>query len=246
MRTRPSDVRPDDADLLQELSDLAEEEAFEKLDERPSHFRTLDELLIPRPDQLAADDLFLHFLGGDFDTLMAYTQSWSRPGAAVRLQDRGFVEWTQLAKAGLALRGAEVPTEALVSVYTLAELNSVLRPTKPFRRKKDVLAAVPSAILLEKLPDISKCFFLKPIPPEVEIAEEAFSWISTHARLTLDTVRTYEAVSESLQQGSVEDSWYSIYGDCCEASRKASERDMSAKPPKRLPPYHIGCDARLG
>jgi hypothetical protein len=238
------ELRDSDPDLLQELISTAEDDLLHEMDERPSGWRTFEELSISRPRDLQEDDLFLSYVKNDYDILIAYSQCRGRPRKAVRLHDRGFVEWTRLVEAGLALRGSDVPLESLIEVFSIVQLNEILKPTKPIRRKKDALALFTPQIV-HKLPDISKIFYLKPVPAEVESSERAFSWASTHAKLILDTVRTYEAVVLALQRINGEYSYFHVYGECCKESRKAQEREPTERLPKRLPPFHIGCEARL-
>lgn len=239
-----AELHKSDPDLYKEILEDAEQEAFENLEENPCFWRTLDELLIPRPKNLSDDDMFLAYINNSIEVLSAFNLTWVKPGTAVRLTDHGFVEWTKLVNAGLALRGADTPTDALVNLYKLAELNAVLQLPKPFRKKADAKVAITSDLIL-KLPDISKVFYLKPMPKNIEAAEEAFGWGLTHAKLVLDTVRTFEAVQMAIADSRGDEAQFQIYGECCKKSVAASGRNPTTRLPPKLPPFHISCDARL-
>ena len=243
VRQSAPDLEDSDPDLYREIFEEARDEAFAELEEKPSSWRSLDELATPRPHKLSDDDAFLDYVGHDIEVLRAFDQTWVRAGAATRLHDRGFVEWTKLVDAGLALRGADIPSEALVKVFKLSELNEAIRPPKPIRRKAEAEAQLTKQAIAN-LPNIGRVFYLKSMPPEVEAAEEAFGWSLTHAKLLLDTVRTFESVAKTLESAEGEGEYW-IHGECCKASINAGGREPSRRLPARLPPFHISCEARL-
>jgi hypothetical protein len=166
---------------------------------------------------------------------------------ARRVRDDESIEpWVALVATGLAVRGADIPAENLVTAYTLAELNSALTPEKPIRRKA---AAVPliTGDAASRLPDIRRTFLVKPMDAETVRALEGFEWTRTQAALLLETVATAERSQEAALKAppGTRGAHWSIYGDCCEKARRLQERDgESNRRPSQLPPYHIGCEAR--
>jgi hypothetical protein len=236
-------LRTSDPDLYNEMLEVAQHEAFDSLDEKPTDWRTLEELSVSRPIDLADDDRFLEYISYDMNVLNALIQTWVQPGSAVRLGERGFVEWTRLVEAGLALRGKSIPAEVIVKHYKLGELNHVIQPARPFRRKAEAQASL-APDMIDRLPEINRLFYLKPMPDQVAAAQKVFAWSLTHAKLIVDTVRTFEQVNETIaSSGACE--FFQITGDCCQASKRASDRDAKSGVPKHLPPFHVSCAARL-
>jgi hypothetical protein len=156
--SKRANLEASDPDLFDEMFKDAQEEVFDKLDEKPTSWRTLDELLVPKPEHL--NDLFLDYVKHDVDMLNTLSETWVRPGTAIRLRDHGLIEWTRLVDAGLALRGEGIPLELLADLYFLAELNEALNPPKPFRRKA-AARLVMTQELAVKLPDLKQTILLE-------------------------------------------------------------------------------------
>lgn len=241
-------LRAEDPDLLQDLLETAEEEALEALDGRPSMWRTLDELRVSRPTTLEADDALLAKVKHDARLLWVYSGFASDQAKARRVRDEESIEpWVALVDSGLATRGADIPAENLVTAFTLAELNDALKPDKPIRRKA---AAVPQLTgpALAALPGIRRTFLVKPLDADTTRAIEGFEWVRTQAALLVETVASAEFSQIAMlkaPQGTRGAHW-SVFGECCSRARKLQDQDdVSGRRPRQLPPYHIGCEARV-
>lgn len=235
----------DDPDLLSDLLERARNAAFDEVTELHGlDGRARRELNVRRPRDLTTDDALLGRLNdAALMGVYAYAADWA--GEAVRIDEGGDLdEWVKLAEAGLVLRGDAVPPEALAKVYTLEELNAALQPEKPIRRR------VAAALLLTpeaaaRLPDIRRVFYV--ITPEPGTAEAlaAFAWAMAHARLLVITADTAERTATAIREGRAAGAeMFSISGDCCKDSESMERKPMHVLPAS-LPPYHIGCRARV-
>lgn len=239
-------LRIEDPELLKDLLEEAEDEAYEKIDGRPSQWRELDELRTPRPVSLEADDSILARVNHDPRLLWVYSSCASDQAKARRIGDGESIEpWVALVDAGLAVRGGEIPPENLVTAYTLAQLNQALRPEKPLRRKA---AAIPliTATRAAALPGLSRVFLIKPLDAETAHALGGFEWVRTQAALLLETVICAERAQLANLRASpgTRGANWSFYGDCCERARRLQSSDNNTgRRPSQLPPYHIGCEA---
>lgn len=242
------ELRTNDPELLNDLLEEREQEAYEELDGRPSHWRDLSELRVPRPSALEGDDALLAKVNHDPNLLWVYSGFAGDQARARRVPDGESIEpWVALVETGLAMRGADIPAENLVTAFTLAELNAALRPEKPIRRKaaaRDLLTG--EAVNL--LPDIRRVFLLKPMDAEARRALEGFEWVRTQAALLVETVASAEQSQVAMLTAPVgtRGAHWSVYGECCARARALQERsDDSGRRPRQLPPFHIGCEARV-
>ena len=235
----------DDPDLLSDLLERARNAAFDEVAElRGLDWYARRELNIRRPRDLTTDDALLGRLN-DSGLMGAYAYAADRAGEAVRI-DAGddLEEWVKLAEAGVVRRGDAVPPEALAKVYTLEELNAALQPETPIRRRvAAALLLTPEAVA--RLPDIGRVFYV--ITPEPGTAEAlaAFAWATAQARLLVITVDTAERAAKAILEGQAAGTqMFSIDGVCCKES-ESMEHEPMRRPPGSVPPYHIGCRARL-
>jgi hypothetical protein len=166
---------------------------------------------------------------------------------ARRVPDGESIEpWVALVETGLAIRGADIQAENLVTAFTLAELNAALKPEKPIRRKaaaRDLLTGA----AVNSLPDIRRVFLLNPMDAETSRALEGFEWVRTQAALLVETVASAERSQVAMLTAPVgtRGAHWSVYGECCARARKLQDKsDDSGRRPRQLPPYHIGCEAR--
>lgn len=232
-----------DPELAKDLLAQAEHDVYEELAERPSYWRTLDEIEIERPADLSADDAFLASVSHDPAKLRHFSNALGRTvRVAIVREGQGLPEWVELVNAGLAWRGTDIPPAALARVYKLADINAAAKLQKPVRRKADA-AAVLTPEVIARLPDISRAFLVKPVPEEIQRGVEQFGWAVCHANLFLETIRCAEHVKMALERTESEFDEWLIDGDCCKKARSAADRQPTRRRPKNLPPYHVGCSA---
>lgn len=240
------ELQTNDPELLQDLLEEREEEAYEEFDGRPSQWRSLDELRTPRPDTLECEDALLAKVNHDPKLLWVYSGYANDKAKPRRVPDAESIEsWVKLVETGLAVRGADIPAENLVAAFTLAELNDTLKLERPIRRKAAAASQLTPDVI-ERLPGIRRTFLLKPMDEVALRAIQAFEWVRTQAALLLETVASAERsqIANLAAPAGTRGAHWSIYGECCAKARRLQDRDSSSdRRPSELPPYHIGCEA---
>lgn len=232
-------------DVLNDLMFDAVDRAYEELSERPSYFRSLDELEVVRPEKLNSDDAFLELASHDPERIQQYFHIEGRAGKVVFVdEDQRLQEWIELVSSGLATRGPEISAAALVAAYKLADINAAVQAAKPIRRKADAVAFLTPEVVA-RLPNINRAFMYKPLDQKLAQGMRDFGWIYCHACLLLETLRCAEHVKVQLEHGIGKDDAWHIEGECCKPSRSASERESTRRLPAKLPPFHVGCQAKL-
>lgn len=174
-------------------------------------------------------------------------------------RDRSLFE--ELASLGLAIRGAEIPVEPLLSKLTLKEMGELVSDLNPpaFRRK---------AVAIEYLQNVSdirerlgkhvafrELFQLRPLPPEfasLDLTKVAGAWQYAEQVAHLLTATYWDAGWDSHNAERFADDGYDfIKGwtidnacECCPyCERQAQQKSRRAQRPKV--PLHIGCTCRV-
>lgn len=231
------------------------QEALDSLDVRP--FTGVEELFDSEPSDFTLDDRLLERFG--YEPLRLYFQYRERARKVMRIaaehyHRKGF-EW--LVQIGLARRGSDVPTEALLDGVTLKEMREMMSDvaTPSFARKAKAIeffAALPDAReRLGKVVSFREVFQLLPMPPEfvdLDLDRVAETWRYTRAVADL-VAHTYLMGAYSARNAASLSGNDDIVGgweilDAGETSCPSCRRAAAKKyPTGRQPqvPLHIGC-----
>ncbi|MBI2069118.1 MAG: hypothetical protein HYT79_00815 [Elusimicrobia bacterium] len=210
------------------------------------------------PEDAALDDQLIDKYG--YDNIQVYMRCatkldkvWVMPA-----EHRDRKEFEALAASGLALRGEQIPTDSILEVLSLKDLNRLAAPLSQseFKRKAKAIE------VLAKAPDLTKrlgeviafreLFKLQPLPPEfasIELTKVAKAWEYAGEIASL-IEHTYSMGKYSLAHisgfsdaSSFIRGWeLSAIGDdrtCSHCKRVAAKKFSKQNYPKT--PLHIGC-----
>jgi len=220
---------------------------------------TLEALFSGPPQNIQADDALAQLFDGNV-SLYAFVLQMVRysgdKAVSVPADAYGRKEWESLVAMGVARRGQDIPTEAILAGFRLKELNELLAGTrpKPYGR---IAAAVEAA---KALPDLEERLakqvayrelFQLVIPPSIDVATllHSFEHATAVARVVQSTfdagVKTLRVVIEAKADPGLYEGWR-IESDedpplaCAKAVCKATKRL-----PAKRPPFHAGCTCEL-
>jgi hypothetical protein len=224
----------------------------------PVHAEGIEDLLSGEPTNISIDDTLLRRFGGNATLYEFYLSTLGRAGKVqiVKAEASWRKSWEELVGMGLALRGKDIPRNALLETLKLADLNDLLRGTtpKPLTRKApaiDALIALPDldARLSDRI-SYREHFLIQP-PGDVDVKDlrNCFAYASALALLVQSTYfsarNTLRTVQEYQEDPSSYDGW-SVTNTDEPVPQCAVQycRDYKRKP-KSLPPFHIGCTCEL-
>ncbi|MEJ8816436.1 hypothetical protein [Lacibacter sp. H407] len=238
----------DKDDLLFEFRQAAIAEIFERAN------CDIEILFENEPTDISIDDELISEFG--FENLQTYL------GCADKLEKVRVVSsdnysrpiFEKLVELNLAIRGADISKEEVLSVLTLKELNLIAEnPSKEFKRKNQAIEYILS---LEKIDErigkyisLRELFKLKPLPEkysqiDIQKISAAWSYHEQEVRLLMDTFRNSYYAWRDLKN----DEYIKAYkiepldkDYPCPCAKDLSTKIFSKNNPPKMP-YHIGCN----
>lgn len=241
----------DRKDILIEIQD----EVIEGLLVRPARLDLAAALLLDEPADHSVDDALLAKF---MDNPRTYSALLSAIAVGTRVQAVGAGEYRrkiyeELHVKGFMRRGQEIPLEDILAGMTLKEMQAAAGGDAPkkFTRKIqgiEFLKSLPDIYQrLEKAISFRELFQVRPIEG-IDLDEVAKSYAFSNAtsevilntmRSSLDSLRLVDPDVKEYVKG-----WELSSDDCCPDCKKNHGRTWKNLP-KSLPPFHIGCEARI-
>lgn len=220
-----------------------EEVALILLDEEPADLTVDDALTARFKDNPQLYATALSILGSGTKVYVAPAGSYNRKGLE------------ELVALGFARRGADIPVDDMLGALTMAKMQEMAGTDAPkkFTRKAQAIE------FLRNLPDLrdrlAKVFAMRElfqaVPQEgldLEAIQGSLRYSQALSRVIWRTlysgVRHVEMVARASDSGLGDDGWVLSANDCCPQCMKDDGKQWKSLP-KRLPPFHIGCDCEL-
>ncbi len=241
----------DKQDLLAETQDGAVGE----LGSRPGNYETARILLLEEPRDLTVDDALLEKFKDNPQTYSSLLYAISA-GSKVRTVPAGDYSrktYEELHQNGFMRRGADIALEDMMASMTMKQMQEIagVDAPKKFTRKAhaiDFLKSLPDIRLrLEKAVSFREMFQLASIEGlNLDELAKAHAYSNEVARVILRTLRGSVSTQKDaeLSEDLQVDGWVLDSGDCCPDCRKLDGKTWK-RLPKKLPPFHIGCEARI-
>jgi len=241
----------DKQDMLAEFQDAAVNE----LAVRPGFVDSATTLLFEEPHDLTVDDALLaHFKDNPktYQSLLYAISAGSKVQAAPA-GDYRRKTFDELTEKGFMRRGQEIPLEDVLAGMTMKQMQEIAGADAPkkFTRKAqavEFLMSLPDVRQrLEKAISFRELFQLKPIEGiDLNELANAHAYSAEVARVILRTLRAglgTQRLVDSSKDWEV-DGWVLESEECCPSCRKNHGKTWK-RLPQKLPPYHIGCEARI-
>lgn len=241
----------DKKDLLIEI----QESAIAELDMRPSSIDAAKTLLLAEPLDLTIDDALLDRFKDNPQTYRTLLNAIS-VGTKVQIASAGSYlrkTFDELYEKGFMLRGREIAIEDILESMLMKQMQEIAGTDAPkkFTRKAhaiDFLKGLPDIRQrLEKVISFRELFQIKPIDGiNLDELAKTYEYSNQVGRVVLETLRT--SVDSRHQRGSRmdedADGWELFAENCC-PSCNAQHGKTWKRFPQKLPPFHIGCGARI-
>ncbi|MEW5770810.1 MAG: hypothetical protein AB1831_10675 [Pseudomonadota bacterium] len=246
-----------------EASDLDKEdllvdmrhEALSTLQVRPADLEATWTLLFDEPRDLSVDDDLLEKFKATPETyqLLLRVIDSGYKVQVVPMTDYRRKAFDELYAKGFMLRGKEIALEDILMSMTMKQMQEIAGQDAPkkFTRKAqavDFLKTLPDIWnRLEKTVAFRELFQIKPMT-EVDVDElaKAYAYAGAVARVVLRTLQTavkHERLKRSVLLNAMS-GWRLDSENCCPVCQ-AKHGTTWTKLPEKLPPYHIGCEARV-
>ncbi|HWO56683.1 MAG TPA: hypothetical protein VNN55_03855 [bacterium] len=241
----------DRRDVLAECSD----KALLDLDVIP--FADLKVLFENEPSDERLDDELLRTYGHEI--LRLYLSYYRSDGEAVRIpaQHHHRRRFEELVERNLAIRGSAIPTDKILSTFTLKSMNLIGEKCglPRFTRKAKAIEALCSAPEIEKKLGetfaLRELFLLKPLPDfgdpgKLEALEEGWEWSRAVAELLEHTYAMSKYATrppaELREEAAFVAGWeiIPITGTPCRFCQQASGRKFGPRDYPKVP-LHVGC-----
>lgn len=241
----------DKKDLLVEIQDSAVDE----LAIRPGNPEAAWTLLLEEPQDLTVDDALLDRFKDNPQTYQTLLYAISA-GTKVQVASAGDYRrktFDELYEKGFMRRGQEIAIEDILASMTMKQMQEIagVDAPKKFTRKVhaiDFLKGLPDIRQrLEKAISFRELFQIKSIDGiDLDELAKAHAYSSQVARVVLRTLRA--SIDSQRQRESRRDEyvdgWELFSEDCC-PSCKAQHGKTWKRLPQKLPPFHVGCEARV-
>jgi hypothetical protein len=227
--------------------------AIDSLEVRPG-VCDLAALFETEPQDASLDDALIDRFG--FENLEFYFRYAGNVKKVHKIpaHHRDRERFERLAKAGLAVRGEDVPLSDILRALSLKELQQLVADLESpkFRKKADAIN------FLMSLPDIRarltkvlafrELFQLSPLPPEfshINLERISASWYYAY-QVAMLVAHTYIAAGEATSkqreyEGDVVAGWELLCDeDCCTYCKGAAAKAYSNTQRPKVP-FHIGC-----
>jgi hypothetical protein len=241
----------DKKDLLIEIQD----DVVEELAVRPADLEATRTLLLEEPRDLTVDDALLERFKDNPRTYQTLLYAISC-GTKVQIAPAGDYRrktYDELYEKGFMRRGQEIPIEDILMSMTMKQMQEIAGADAPkkFTRKAHAIDFVKGLSdiqqRLEKAISFRELFQVKPIDGvDVDDLAKAHTYSSQVARVVLRTTRASVDSQRQRESRSDEyvDGWELSSEDCCPSCR-AQHGKTWKRLPQKLPPFHMGCEARL-
>lgn len=241
----------DKRDLLTEIQDIA----IAELPIRPGDAGAAWTLLIEEPQDLTVDDALLERFKDNPQTYQTLLYAISA-GTKVQVAAAGDYRrkaYEELYEKGFMRRGQEIPVEDILASMTMKQMQEIAGADAPkkFTRKAQAIDFLKGLVdikqRLEKTISFRELFQIKPIDGiNLDELAKAHAYSSQVARVVLRTLRA--SVDSQRQRESrldeYVDGWEMFSENCCPACRAQHGKSWK-RLPQKLPPFHIGCEARI-
>lgn len=241
----------DKKDLLVEIQDGA----IAELTVRPGDADAAWTLLMEEPQDLTVDDALLGRFKDNpqtYQTLL-YAISAGTKVQVVPAGDYRRKTFDELYEKGFMRRGQEIAVEDILASMTMKQMQEIAGADAPkkFTRKAHAIDFLKGLAdikqRLEKTISFRELFQIKPIDGiNLEELAKAHAYSSQVARVVLRTLRA-SVDSQRLRESRMDeyvDGWELFSENCCSACSVQHGKFWKRLPPK-LPPFHIGCEARV-
>lgn len=236
----------DRADILLEIKN----DVISSLESRPADIEATEILLFEQPKDLTIDDKILEKLDGDlkaYHTLL-FALSCERKVLVVPSDSYYRKQYETLTQKGFFKRGQEIEVDAILETLTMKTMQEIAGESAPrkFTRKaqaQEFLKTLPD--LKERLGKVisyRELFQLNLIEGlDVEEVRKSYNYSRCVAEIILKTLSmATQNLSLDRDMGD-----YTLHSeDCCPSCKKLNGKNW-VKIPKKLPPFHIGCDASI-
>jgi hypothetical protein len=241
----------DKKDLLAEIQDSAVAE----LAIRPGDAEAAWTLLLEEPHDLTVDDALLERFKDNPQTYQTLLYAISA-GTKVQLAAAGDYRrktFDELYEKGFMRRGQEIAIEDMLASMTMKQMQEIAGADAPkkFTRKAHAIDFLKGLAdireRLEKRISFRELFQIKPIDGiNLEELAKANAYSSQVAKVVLRTLRA--SVDSQRQRESrmdeYVDGWELFSENCCPSCR-AQHGKTWKRLPQKLPPFHVGCEARI-
>lgn len=241
----------DREDILEEIK----VSALEEMPIRPADIDTARTLLEDEPQDSSVDDALLERFKGDvrlYNMLMYMmgnpSKVWIAPAAS---PDRKDLE--ALVTQGFVRQGSDIPVSDILPTLRLVDMQEIAGDavTAKFTRKAkaiEVLSGLPDLqTRMSKVISFRELFQLKPVRDNYakEVAA-SYRYSAAVANTVWHTLRNGYSTAQTVVTGKEceAEEWRLESEDCCPTCKKMHEKSWK-RPPKQLPPFHIGCDASI-
>jgi hypothetical protein len=241
----------DKQDILAEFQGSA----VDQLPVRPGFVDSATTLLFEEPHDITVDDALLSRFKDNPKNYQAllYAISAGSKVQAVPAGDYRRKTFEELTEKGFMRRGQEISLEDVLAGMTMKQMQEIAGSDAPkkFTRKAqaiEFLMSLPDVRQrLEKVISFRELFQLKPIEG-VDLNElaKAHAFSAEVARVVLRTLRAglgTQRLVDSSKDWEV-DGWVLESEECCPSCRKIHGKTWK-RLPQNLPPYHMGCEARI-
>lgn len=241
----------DKQDLLAEI----QASAIAELAIRPGDADAAWTLLLEEPQDLTIDDALLERFKDNPQTYQTLLYVISA-GTKVQIAPTGDYRrktFDELYEKGFMRRGQEIAIEDIMASMTMKQMQEIAGADAPkkFTRKTHAIDFLKGLAdirqRLEKAISFRELFQIKPIDGiNLEELAKAHAYSSQVASVVLRTLRT--SVDSQRQRESrmdeYVDGWELFSENCCPAC-SAQHGKTWKRLPQKLPPFHIGCEARV-
>lgn len=230
-------------------------DAVNELPVRPAFGDSASTLLFDEPQDLTVDDALLERFKDNPKTYTSLLYAISA-GPKVQVSEAGDYRrktFDELVEKGFMRRGQEIPLEDILAGMTMKQMQEIAGADAPkkFTRKApaiEFMMTLPDIRQrLEKTISFRELFQLKPIEG-IDLGElaKAHAYSAEVSRVILRTLRAAlntQRLVESSKDWTV-DGWELNSEECCPACQKNHGKQWK-RLPQKLPPFHIGCEARI-
>lgn len=241
----------DKKDLLAEIQDSA----IAELAIRPGDADATRTLLLEEPQDLTVDDALLERFKDNPQTYQTLLYAISA-GTKVQVAPAGDYRrktFDELYEKGFMRRGQEIAVEDILASMTMKQMQEIAGADAPkkFTRKAHAIDFLKGLAdirqRLEKAISFRELFQIKPIDGiNLEELAKTHAYSSQVAKVVLRTLRA-SVDSQRLRESRMDeyvDGWELFSENCCPAC-SAHHGKTWKQLPKKLPPFHIGCEARV-
>ena len=221
----------------------------------PNRANDEDALIIAienEPSNITEDDELLKLFEGKSLLYQFYVANLGYVGKVIKVSADDYYrrQYEELHKMGLANRGKEIPAKDLLQKLRLKDINEILSDIldKKFRRKADAVkfAAIMDDIYerMSKVTSFRNLYqILAPENINIDEIKKCFEYANAMARLIADTYVHNYYTMRTLSTEDRTGKWEIWTHDCCITCQNMKK--TYKKLPKKLPPFHIGCNCEL-